>query len=173
MPPFPKNIAVLDFESSGIGPNTWPVEVGWITGADQTPTSRLIRPHERFSQRYWMPAAEAMHGLSYQHLLDHGLEPHLVLAELTAQLENHLVVSDNPRHDHAWLTRLCDVCSAKPPFDIHPLEDAIRILVSATNLSYRLIAERANAHLRASGTTPHRAGPDALKLMNAMRAAIA
>ncbi len=63
-------IAFLDFEASGLGPDSYPIEVAWGFFGIETTFSYLIRPAEHWTD--WDPVAEDLHELSRATLFEAG-----------------------------------------------------------------------------------------------------
>ncbi len=146
-------MAFLDFEASGLGPYSWPIEVGWSIDAGQ-PKSVLIRPEPTWFMDSWDEAAERVHGIEVCDLEDHGLCASDVCEQLDAELAELTVYSDAPAFDGYWLAVLYAASGKEPPFRLVHLDellfsfcDSLRILLAKT---------------RAKAITPptHRAGED-------------
>lgn len=96
-------IAFLDFEASSLSEDSYPVEVGWIF-EDGRSESHVIRPKMDWTD--WDPAAEAIHGLSREHLLAEGASPRGVASRLLDQLTGHSLYATAPSWDGKWLSVL-------------------------------------------------------------------
>lgn len=164
------DIAVIDFEACGLGAESWPIEAGWIRWRDLEPRSHLIRPHSSFQRGLWSMASQEVHGVSLAALDRDGADPHFVRAALTEELGDFCVVSDNPAVDSAWLGRLCRACDKPPPFVIADLGEAIFRIGDALRIRPHVAVETFRKAIIASDQPPHRAGPDAARLMKALRA---
>lgn len=98
-------VLFLDCEASSLHHDSHPIEVGWC-GEDGVGEAHLIRPAPGWDD--WSPASQALHGLSREHLREHG-RPH---DEVAARVLEVLgapgvgVVSDAPEHDRRWLGEL-------------------------------------------------------------------
>lgn len=97
---------IIDFEASGLHPDSWPTELAWGDPVTGTIESRLIRPVPDWT--HWDPAAEKLTGLTRAHLDQSGKEPASVLADFVAAAEGRILVTDAPRFDAFWLQRLID-----------------------------------------------------------------
>ena len=60
---------ILDIEASGFGPGSYPIEVGFVTG-DGKAWCSLVRPEADW--RHWDDKAAAMHGITREHVEQHG-----------------------------------------------------------------------------------------------------
>ena len=122
-----QEFAFIDFEATGLGFGSWPVEVGWslLTGEVK---SLLITPSPYWSMDAWDPVAEAMHGLSLKQIKSEGLEAAIVCDHLNADLAGCNVYSDAPAFDAMWLGALFNAAPGKRPAfrlcDIHDLLDS-------------------------------------------------
>lgn len=93
----------LDFEASSLGPDSYPIEVGWA-GEDGSLESWLIRPAADWTD--WDFTAEAVHGLSRERLLAAG-RPHDEVARRTLEaLSPHAVYVSAPSWDGKWMSVL-------------------------------------------------------------------
>ena len=163
--PAPSRLAFIDFEASGLGAKTWPIEVGWAF-ADGAGESFLISPAPEWSMDDWDPRAERLHGISPKMLSDLGVNASVACERLTRALSGCAVYSDAPDWDGFWLMRLFDVASRKPPIRLKDF----------TVLMPPMRADQKSALLaRADMTAPrrHRAGEDALHLAALYRLAAA
>jgi hypothetical protein len=93
----------LDFEASSLGKKSYPIEVGWVdeNGEGQ---ACLIRPASSWHD--WDPAAEAVHGISRDHLLSDGESHEVVCARLIALWPGNTVYASAPSWDGHWLSML-------------------------------------------------------------------
>ncbi|MCP5432032.1 MAG: hypothetical protein H6923_02045 [Alphaproteobacteria bacterium] len=151
-------IAFLDFEASGLGPFSWPIEVGWALLGGEVRT-RLIRPHASWADADWDKRAERLHGLSRARLEAEGENPRAVCQALDADLAGATVLSDAPEFDGTWLGVLYKAAGRTPPFRISGLADLLLVRYGRHRLG-RAVEE-------ASETVPatHRAGQDVRHLM--------
>jgi len=155
---------VIDFESSGLARGSYPLEVAWAEfGAPLT--SFLIRPTPIWiaDSRLWDPAAESLHGLSLEYLLEHGEGVQKVATALIKALANARVYSDNPLYDQDWLHRLLTAAGCDQTLKIHDFRHLLAEIVDieGINLAYHIAKE----------TIPprHRAGQDVLHLWEVYR----
>ncbi len=96
-------IVFLDFEASGLGKRSFPIEVGWV-GEDGSEESHLIRPAPDWEE--WDREAEAIHGLSRERLAREG-EPHGAVARrMVERLSGQDLYASAPSWDGQWLSRL-------------------------------------------------------------------
>lgn len=117
-------IAFVDVEASGLGPHSWPIEVGWAF-ASETPRSMLIKPADNWSMTAWEKAAESLHRLSPMQLLAEGHSPIETALVLNAALAEADVYSDAPDYDSFWLFRLYDAAGVKPNYQLRDLADLL------------------------------------------------
>jgi len=140
------NVAFIDLEASGLGPQSWPIEVGWCfkSGA---PEAHLIAPASEWAREAWDQEAEALHGIALASLSKTGAAPASVCARLNRALKGAVVYSDAPDWDGFWLYRLFAAAGVKQGFS----------LVNFADLFDGLGAAELQALLaRASRTSPHR-----------------
>ena len=98
-------IAFVDVEASGLGPYSWPIEVGWAFHGE-APRSVLIRPAEGWPMQAWEKSAESLHRIAPDQLLAEGRDALDVALGLNAALGRATVYSDAPDYDSFWLFRL-------------------------------------------------------------------
>ncbi|WP_446808422.1 hypothetical protein ACH50O_14110 [Methylomonas sp. 2BW1-5-20] len=110
---------VIDFEASGFGFDSYPIEVGVVLGSGQKYCA-LIKPASNWL--YWDAQAEQVHGLSRDTLISRGKSIALVAAELNAFLADQTVYSDGWVVDKPWLSRLFYQSGVKPTFYLSALE---------------------------------------------------
>lgn len=153
-------LTFIDFEASGLGPDSWPIEIGcaWISdGAPKARTS-LIRPRPEWSLEAWDLQSAAIHGITLETLAA-APEADAVVAAFMSTLDGATLVSDAPEFDQFWLDRLLD--RAGPTIrDFH-------------HVAHRLLGGNPNAldwvyETLARTPAPHRAGTDARRLAKAM-----
>lgn len=157
--------AVIDFEASSLDENSFPIEVGvaeFCDGAIDS-WSSLIQPTAEWMRRdAWSARSERVHGIS-RDLLASAPSAKDVLTELNERLGDcFFLYSDNAEYDRRWLAELAKAARLRATFccvDIHARIDrdpAVR--------------ERFTAFL-AANPAPHRAEPDAIRLVRAFLAA--
>jgi hypothetical protein len=155
----------LDIEASAL--DGFPVEVAWV-GDDGSTESHLIRPEPSWVTWDWR--AEALHGLSLEHLRQHG-EPGNAVAKAVMKLLTGTVWSDNPAFDAPWLGMLTAVAGLPTVMVLdvrillrHELSDLPPDVASA------LVAQ-ADTEARAAAVRAHRASDDAGRLWATVRRA--
>ena len=138
-------VAFIDLEASGLGAESWPIEVGWCfeTGAPET---HLIEPAPDWSREAWDKSAEALHGISMASLSKTGASASAVCTRLNRALKDSVVYSDAPDWDGFWLYRLFAAAGVKQEFSLSNFVD----------LFDSLPGDELQALLaRAAETTPH------------------
>src|SRR5258706_7566386 len=109
---------VLDIEASGFGRDSYPIEVGFVLPSGES-RCMLIRPAAHWT--HWDAAAERLHQISRECLMQHGLAIRDVVEELNATLYDCTVYTDGWGHDYSWLAALCDVAGRVPTFRLESL----------------------------------------------------
>ncbi len=112
-----EKIAFLDLEASGLGPASWPIEVGWCFDGD-APETMLICPAEEWPREAWDDHAASLHGLAHDALTESGLAVGAVCERLNQVLEGAAVYSDAPDWDGFWLYRLFAAAGARQRFSL-------------------------------------------------------
>ncbi len=99
---------VIDFEASSLV-DGFPVSVG-IASSDGHMFYAMIKPHPEWDMGYrWDGNAQAIHGFSREHLMQHGREASAVVADIRAMFGDAAFMADSPGHDKAWLDELISV----------------------------------------------------------------
>lgn len=162
-------LAVLDFEASSLDRSSFPIEVGVAIAQDGSGQieqwSTLIRPEPAWDvSTAWDPDAERVHGIARRDLV-RGLPPAGTLRQLNALLGDIGVIwCGDGKYDPFWMGRLCSAASTEAAFQLHG--------IGAASIFGKPTRQRLNAIL-ANTAPPHRAGPDASRLCQALREAIA
>jgi hypothetical protein len=143
----------IDFEASGIAPDSYPIEVAVVS--NETVYSSLIKPVRYWT--HWSFDAQDMHGLTQDHLLQEGDTPHAVAKQMNQLFSGQVLCSDSPQ-DGFWFDVLFEAADLMPTFELKPLE--VFVGREAASDIYRLLPT----------TRRHRALHDATALMEACRA---
>ncbi len=152
--------AVLDLEASGFGRDSYPIEVGYVLPDGQTYCT-LIRPEAGWT--HWDPAAERIHHISRQAVLQHGRPCIDVARRLNEQLAGQTVYSDGWAHDYPWLGALFDAAELTPSFKL----DNLRALLSDQEANHwHVVKQQVSRELRLQR---HRASADAKLLQMTLR----
>ena len=157
-------VVYIDLEASGLGDRSWPIEVGWASGKDQ-PQSLLIAPHPDWPISAWDDKAQALHGLSIEHLKRNGLDPVQACKHLNNALAGETVYSDAPDWDGYWLYRLHQAARMKQTFKLAHYAELMPVI--DLNDKMALVAQ-ANA----AAPHTHRAGEDVrhMQILHALAA---
>lgn len=144
---------IIDFEASGFGVDSYPIEVGVVLANGQKYCA-LIKPAADW--RYWDVQAEQIHGLSRDSLQAFGKPIPLVAAELNAFIAGRTVYSDGWVVDKPWQSRLFYSAGLQADFHLSALEMILNEKQMAlwSQTKRQVIADLA--------LTRHRASSDAL-----------
>ncbi|SHF66691.1 DNA polymerase III, epsilon subunit [Loktanella atrilutea] len=155
-------LVFIDFEASGLGPGTWPIEVGlaWIENGGVRTWSSLIRPEPTWDPDVWSPQAAQIHQID-RTVLEAAPNASRVADELLDRIEGKHIVSDSG-HDRFWAEQLLETIDLIPPRFM-----MIETVIAAACNGNSDIIKHVNAHLR-TAPRPHRAGPDAARLADAV-----
>lgn len=108
-PQLPDTLVTIDFEASGLGIGTYPIEVGIVMASregEPKEFSTLIKPTSDWLTRgRWKHEAESIHKIS-RHELASGMPVDEVCRRLNELLAGHIVFADGGSHDTYWLARL-------------------------------------------------------------------
>jgi hypothetical protein len=146
---------IIDFEASGFGKDSYPIEVGFV-GEEGKGWCSLIKPEDDW--QHWDRDAAQMHHISREILLQHGNPCAFVADRLNHFLNGQTVYTDGWAHDYIWMARLFDAARTNPHFH---LEDLRRVLTPEQES--RWYATKASV-LQELHATRHRASVDALVL---------
>jgi hypothetical protein len=150
---------VMDFEASGFGTDSYPIEVGYIGSSGERFCS-LIQPFEQWT--HWDRRAEAVHGIRRELLQTHGQPPETVCDRLDRDLRGLTVYSDAWHHDLCWLHRLYDAAQRTPRFRL----ESIRSLLTEDEAVHWHAMLQA-VHREVAGVR-HRASTDAAAIQRAL-----
>lgn len=116
---------IIDFESSGLGEESYPIEVGWVNRSNPTHfDSFLIRPDSNWY--YWDSYAEnSIHGISRDHLFEAGISVEEACTRLNQSLAECRVLSDAALTDRFWMSRLFRQAQISPMFSIGSIYEVI------------------------------------------------
>ncbi len=157
----------VDLEASGLGPDSWPIELGvaWIDEEDEIRSeSRLIRPEASWTSHGWSTESAAVHGIGRAELATAPSAATVARWFLRLAGGNRLV-SDAPEIDERWLSRILDLG-----------QHGIRLL-DFDQLAWKVFGGGQGAlgkmyGYRAGQKTVHRAEADARDLTAAWRAGL-
>lgn len=143
----------IDFEASGIAPDSYPIEVAVVSS--DISFSSLIKPARYWT--HWSFDAQDMHGLCQDQLYQLGDPADLVAKHMNQLFAGQVLCSDSPQ-DGFWFDVLYEAADLMPTFELQPLE--VFVGREAASEICRLLPTSKH----------HRAHQDATALMNAYRA---
>jgi hypothetical protein len=160
----PWPIHTLDFEASGLGEFTYPIEIGvarWMLPDEPINYwSVLIKPTEDWRRyRIWMPESEQVHGIT-QSELDQGVCPRLALEHANALVGDRAVFCDGGEHDLRWLRHLSHAAQLRPSFKLADWKGLVAGL--SPDQHARMVQWQSREPVR------HRAGEDAQRHLMAL-----
>ncbi|MCG8552311.1 MAG: hypothetical protein MI799_18060 [Desulfobacterales bacterium] len=144
---------ILDVEASGFGCESYPIEIGLALEKENRYCS-LIMPSDHWT--HWDMAAQDIHHISREILMNYGKPPDHVARELNRILNGLTVYSDGWVTDKPWVTRLFSEAGIRQAFTLSPLEC---ILTEPQMEIWHATKENI---LSAMALTRHRACSDAL-----------
>jgi len=152
----------IDFEASGLGPRSWPIEIGlaWIEGADIRTWSSLICPAPDWDMDSWDPQSAQVHRILLEELAG-APSAKAVATEAAMLISGKTVCSDAPQFDERWAKRLFLEMPQAVPFRIFDTYNAFDYVLSSVGMdhAYEMLARH---------RAPHRAGPDAARYARAL-----
>lgn len=142
----------IDFESSGLSEEGYPIEVGVASSQEQF--EALIIPVPKWT--YWNSRSQKVHGISRSLLDKEGTDALEVAKEMNARFKDKTLWCDS-KFDVWWFDVLFDAVGIKPTFSVKNIEKAL-----PTELWERLVLE-----MPSRDKAKHRALEDALDLQEA------
>jgi hypothetical protein len=157
--PAPDAPAVLDIEASGFGPDSYPIEIGFVLPDGQDYCS-LVRPAPGWT--HWDPAAERVHRIALATVIRHGRDVVEVATQLNLRLSGLTVYCDGWAHDYAWLGVLFEAAGLNPSFRLENL----RLLLSEREAAFwAIVKQQVTTEMRLQR---HRASSDAKILQHTL-----
>jgi len=150
-------ITFIDVEASGLGPSSYPIELGW---ADTLGNSEgfLICPLDEWS--HWDHVAESIHGIARDELFERGLHVVDAAEKLNDMLGFETVFCDASDSDLFWISRLFDAANIEPSFQLEDFHQLHKLLSKQHILSLQ--------HVLKDLPIPHRAQADAERYVKAI-----
>lgn len=167
----------IDFEASGFGETSYPIEVAWNRD-DQHVSSYLINNTEISDWTHWDPISEEKaHRIAQSRLAEEGISPFDICAVMNKELDGKTVYCDAPDHDGFWLMRLFNATRTTPTFKLGSAIDLFYDLVTRDIRGNRTPRDVFNMILDTFGVRaweniklpPHRAEPDVRHLLEMHR----
>lgn len=150
---------ILDIEASGLGDESYPIEIAWCAVDGDDVFSALINPESAGDWDYWDEHAEMdIHGISRDECCAKGENVVTLGRQLETFLADNVVFSDAAYQDQRWIDRLFDAVGKRSPAKLLDIEQAVPMDCRA-ELSRRL------SELQ----RPHRAEADCLALRELVR----
>ena len=143
---------IMDFEASGPGTDSFPIEVGYCLSSGER-YSTLIRPAE--SWQHWDQRAERLHKIPRQLLLEKGQSLAAVAQSLNRRLSGQVLFSDSWVVDKTWLNQIYAMAGIAPTFELKPIE---RIQSECQYLTWGRMKQNV---MQGIGEQRHRASTDA------------
>jgi hypothetical protein len=153
-----QSMYIIDFEASGLGRESYPIEVAWGDGKHPV-TSFLLNPGSMNGWTDWDPRSSEFHGIPRDELIKKGENPKRVAERMVKELAGKTLYSDEPRYDIMWKDRLLKDSGYDPGLiRIKNLKYFLDKMVKATSpkMKFMDLLEEFSAKTE----TPHRAGPD-------------
>lgn len=114
---------IIDFEASGFGKGSYPIEVGF-SGRHGEGWCSLIRPETDW--QHWDITAAQVHHIPREILLERGKSTSYVAEQLNCLLHGHKVYSDGWSQDYVWMARLFDAADMVPSFKLADLREIMK-----------------------------------------------
>ncbi|WP_415890899.1 hypothetical protein ACMXYV_06225 [Neptuniibacter sp. SY11_33] len=128
----------IDLEASGLGAESYPIEIAWINDETGEQDNFLINPDSAAGWRYWDEYAEEMHGIEREEAVSKGLDIKQACSRLNKKLKGKTLISDAFEFDLFWLTRLFEATGIQPSFRMAGLD---RILSKEQLIQFGFLAK--------------------------------
>jgi hypothetical protein len=159
-------VCCLDFEASGFGERSYPIEAAVVECATLECRSWLIRPSPRWmSEGTWSAEAAALHRIEMSDLLTDGLPIAQVATELAECCRGKQVLCDGGEHDQRWLTTLFAAAERNVPFLIGDFDSFASALAQGADRCSDQLVESSEFRV----PMHHRAPTDARLLAEMLR----
>lgn len=109
---------IIDFSASGIGPESYPIEVGF-SGRHGEGWCTLIRPESDWS--HWDNAVARQHKIPREVLMQRGSSVNYVAERLNFFLRGQTVHSEDWCVDFEWMEKIFSIAGVKPKFKLNDL----------------------------------------------------
>ena len=162
---------IIDFEASGLGVDSYPIEVAWTLDDGVGVEEHLINPEsapDLEDWKSWSWASEAVHGISREELVGRGEDVRPVARRMNEMLRGRKVYSDAVKLDRYWCERFFCAADLELEFTIDNYWDLLRTIGNLGNETVMKLKEEANARIPGAA---HRAGVDALRLLEVLKLA--
>ena len=134
--------AMLSIEGSGTGPDSYPVEVGFVL-PDGSSRCALIRPLAHWT--HWDDLAEHSHAVPRETAVKLGRDSTQVAALLNSSLAGQLVYCDGPAVDPTWLRVLFEAAGTVPAFELHDFRE---LLSERENAFWHVLKRQVTTEMR-------------------------
>jgi hypothetical protein len=149
---------IIDFEASGLGRESYPIEVAWGESRDSV-TSFLLNPDKMEDWTEWDPRSFEFHGIPREKLISSGEDPRRVAEIMVKELSGKALYSDEPRYDNMWKDRLLKDSGYDPGLiRIRNLKYFLNKMIKATSPNMKFTDLREEFSLKTIDS--HRAGED-------------
>jgi hypothetical protein len=128
----------IDLEASGLGAESYPIEVAWVNDDTGEHDSFLINPETAPGWHYWDDYAEEIHGIERGVLVSKGLDIVNACKRMNKMLKGKTLISDAFEFDLFWLSRLFEATGIKPNFRMAGLD---RILSKEQRIQFSFLAK--------------------------------
>ncbi|SOC26813.1 hypothetical protein [Thalassospira xiamenensis] len=158
---FLPDVAIFDFETSGLHEGSYPIEYG-IATCDLDIQSALIKRHDTWKEREWDETAEReIHHISRKMLEISGIWPEQAVVNIRKAVVGRTAYTDSPRWDQRWVDELfIAVTGSCAPFVFrHVLYDLLAGIAGKRGIDAEMLIKLVDEVSSQSPST-HRAGPD-------------
>lgn len=115
--------AIIDFEASGFGRGSYPIEVGYVLPQGASYCTLILPPPH---WQHWDAQAEGVHHITRELLQRHGKPVAAVARQLNEQLHGQTLYSDGWSNDYSWMALLFDEAEMAPAFRLDNLRTLLQ-----------------------------------------------
>lgn len=128
----------IDLEASGLGPDSYPIEVAWVCAESGRHDSFLIDPGSVPGWDFWDEFAEELHGIEPQQLAQEGITAEAACHRLNDALHGCTLICDAYDFDLFWLSRLFESQQMAMAFRLRGIE---AVLSPEQRIQYHLLSK--------------------------------
>lgn len=120
----PNEICIIDVESTGLGVDSHPIEVGFLSLTGES-DDFLINPLSVEHWTHWDFNSQDIHGISRDECIRDGLSVFDAAVRLNNQLNGCLVISDYAGHDSNWIDMIFEEANIERLFRIIDIREYV------------------------------------------------
>jgi hypothetical protein len=165
-----ENVLCLDFEASGLGRSSYPIEAAVAGCHSGECTSWLIRPTEAWlTEGIWSAQSFDVHKIALAEIMAHGKPAEFVARELKRICRGKIVLCDGGEYDQRWLSTLFWSVGERPSFELSDFAVFARDLAARSGRRPEIAVGRSELEALSRFPLLHRAASDARRNAETLR----